>query len=277
MSVYKPVRALERGLSILRAINERDGMRTQEVAAACGLSRPTAFRLLETLEGMGFAQQSPSDGVWRPTVFCNTLSAGYLDKAWIGQIAMPEMMRLGERILWPVDLVTLSGAAMLVRETTHKISPFSFDVGMVGQTVPLLLTAGGRAYLAAAPEEEVQQILEIMRASDLPEHQLAHDPRWIANLIKVTREKGFGFRSVEFKAHTVSISVPVKKDGRPIAALTVVCLKSAVTIEEAARKFAAPLRETVARIEAQIAARPAEAEPPRFRSSGGAGTAAAAG
>ena len=141
MSVYKPVRALERGLTILQAINERDGMSTQQVAAACGLSRPTAYRLLETLQAMGLAQQSLSDGGWRPTLQCATLSSGYLDKAWIGRVAMPEMMRLGEEILWPVDLVTLSGTAMLVRETTHKISPFSFDVGMVGRCVPLLRRA----------------------------------------------------------------------------------------------------------------------------------------
>lgn len=256
MTVYNPVRALERGLVILEAVNEQDGMRTQEVAQYCGLSRPTAFRLLETLETLGFVQQSKSDGAWHPTLRCNLLSSGFLDKAWIGQIAMPEMIKLGQQILWPVDLVTLAEDAMQVRETTHKVSPFSFDVGMVGKKIPMLLMAGGRAYLAYCPDEEREAILEIMRKTGKPEHVPAHDPRFMNMILRNTRERGYGFRSEEFKAHTVSISMPICKDGRPIAALTIVCLKSAVSLEEAARKFAKRLRQTCDRIETLIAAQP---------------------
>lgn len=252
MAVYKPVRALERGLIILEAVNERDGMRTQEVADHCDLSRPTAFRLLETLESLGFVAQSKSGGSWHPTLRCNLLSSGFLDKAWVGQIAMPEMIKLGKDILWPVDLVTLAGDAMQVRESTHKTSPFSFDVGMVGQKIPMLLTAGGRAYLAYCPEEERDEILENMRRTGKPEHTLAHDPQFIAKIITMTRDRGYGFRAEEFKSHTVSISIPIFKNDRPIASLTVVCLKSVISLEEAARKFEAPLRDTCHRIEEQI-------------------------
>ncbi len=254
MAVYAPVRALERGLYILEAINERDGMRTQEVADYCTLSRPTAFRLLETLQSMGFVQQSESDGSWHPTLRCNVLSSGFLDKAWVSQIAMPEMVELGKQILWPIDLVTFAEDAMQVRESTHKFSPFSFDVGMVGQKIPLLLTAGGRAYLANCPDAELHEILEILRKTGRPEHRLAHEPTFIAKIIKKTRERGYGFRAEEFKSHTVSISMPICKDGRPIASITVICLKSAITLEECALKFADPLRATCLRIEEKIRA-----------------------
>ncbi|MDK3018819.1 helix-turn-helix domain-containing protein [Pseudodonghicola flavimaris] len=256
MTVYKAVRALERGLTILEAVNEKDGMRTQEVADYCGLSRPTVFRLLETLEAQGFVQQSKSDGAWHPTLRCNLLSCGYLDKAWVGQLAMPEMVRLGSQILWPIDLVTLAEDSMQVRQSTHKFSPFSFDVSMIGKKIPLLLTAGGRAYFSYCPEEEREEILDILRRTGQPDHNLAHDPRFLAKIIALTRERGYGFRAEEFRPKTVSISMPIMKHGRPVACLTVSALKSALSLEELARKFSRKLRQTCDRIEELIARYP---------------------
>ena len=256
MAVYTPVRALERGLRLLEAVNAAGGLTSQEAATECGLSRATAYRLLETLAAEGFVVQSPSDLRWRPTLQCCTLSSGFLDKAWIGQIAAPEMVKLGEKILWPLDLTTLSGDAMLIRETTHKTSPFSFDVGMVGRTVPLLLSAAGHAYLSWAPEEERAALLEMMRGTGKPEHVQAHEPRRIAAILERSRARGYGFRTEGFKPHTLSIAMPVMKGGRPVAALSVICLKSAITLEEAARKFAEPLAETCAKIGAMAEAAP---------------------
>ena len=253
MPVFKPVRALERGLEILQAVNEQDGMRTQDIARLTELPRPTVFRLLETLEGMGFVAQSPSDDTWHPTLRCNLLSSGFLDKAWVGQIAMPEMTRLGKSILWPLDLVTLNDCAMQIRETTHKVSPFSFDVGMVGKLIPMLHTAGGHAYLAYCPDDERRAILEMMRSSSKPEHELAHDPVFIEHILERTRLQGFGSRTEGgYKGHTCSISMPIFQNDRIIAALTVVCLKSAISYDEMVRKFGPRLQRTCERIGAEV-------------------------
>lgn len=244
MPVYEPVRALERGLTILQVVNARDGLRTQEIAEITGLARPTVFRLLETLEGQGFINQSPSGGSWHPTLSCNLLSSGFLDKAWVGQIAVPAMVALGKEVLWPLDLVTLQGDAMQVRETTHKTSPFSFDVGMVGARIPILHTAGGNAYLAFCPDNEREEILEMMRQTGLPEHEMAHDPRAVAALIERTRQAGYGFRTEVWKTHTMSISFPIMSGDRVLASLTIICLKTAMTFDEMVRRFEEPLRST---------------------------------
>ena len=252
MAVYKPVRALERGLTILQVVNERDGVKTQDIAQLTGISRPTVFRLLETLEARGFVTQSPSGGGWHPTLSCNLLSSGFIDKSWVGQIAIPQMIKLGKRILWPLDLVTLDGDAMLVRETTHKVSPFSFDVGMVGARVPLLYTAGGHAYLAYCPEDEREVIFDMLRSSDRPEHALVHDTRAMHQILDRTRSRGFGIRTEGFKGHTHSISIPIYQNGRVLAALTVICLKTAISLEEMVRRFEPRLRRTCEAISAEI-------------------------
>lgn len=252
MSVFKPVRALERGLAVLQAVNENDGSKTQEIAEVTGLARPTVFRLLETLERQGFVTQSPSGGEWHSTLECNLLSSGYVHKSWVGQIAVPEMLTLGKEVLWPLDLVTNHGEFMQIRESTHKFSPFSFDIGMVGKLLPILNTAGGHTYLAFCPDEEREVILEILRRSDKPENALAHDPRMLGMILDRTLENGFGIRTEGYKTHTQSISMPVFQKDRIIASLTIICLKSAMSFDEMVRRYAGPLGETCAKIREQL-------------------------
>ena len=243
MAVYKPVRALERGLRILEVVNEKDGIKTQEVADLTGLSRPTVFRLLETLEANGFVSQSASGSGWRPTLACHLLSSGFVDKSWVGQIAMPEMVKLGRKILWPLDLVTIDGDAMQIRETTHKVSPFTFDMGMVGKHVPILHTAGGHAYLAFCPDKEREVIFEMLRKTGKSEHALIHDPHVMQQILERTRAGGFGFRTEGYRSHTQSVSTPIRHDGRVLGCLTVICLKSAVSFEEMVRRFVPRLKK----------------------------------
>lgn len=258
VAVYKPVRALERGLTILEVVNERDGAKTQDIADLSGLSRPTAFRLLETLQSMGFVTQSTSSGGWHPTLACHVLSSGFVDKSWIGQIAMPEMIKLGRRVLWPIDLVTLDQDSMLIRETTHKTSPFSFDAGMVGKHVPLLHTAGGHAYLANCPIKERDVIIEMLRKTDKPEHAIVHDPRMLAAIIERTQDRGYGIRTEGFRNHTHSVAMPIWNGQRVLGCLSVICLKSAISFEDMVRRFTPGLRRTCDRIGELITQAPGE-------------------
>lgn len=253
MAVYKPVRALERGLRILEVVNEQDGIKTQDIADLTGLSRPTVFRLLETLQSMGFVTPSTSGVGWHPTLTCNLLSSGFVDKSWVGQIAMPEMIKLGENILWPLDLVTIDGDAMLIRETTHKVSPFSFDMGMVGRRVPILHTSGGHSYLSFCPDDEREVIFEMLRKSGKPEHALIHDPHMMSQILERTRARGFGFRTDGYRSHTHSVATPITYDGRVLASLCVICLKTAISFDEMARRFVPRLQKTCERISLQIA------------------------
>lgn len=248
MTVYKPVRALERGLKILETVNEQDGVTTQEIADLSGLSRSTVFRLLETLQSMGFVAQSTSGRGWSPTLSCHALSSGFDDKSWVGQIAMPEMIKLGREILWPIDLVTIDYDAMLIRESTHMFSPLSFDTGMIGKRIPLLQSAGGHAYLAFCPDDEREMIFEMLRNSDAPEHALIHEKLMIDRILERTRAHGFGFRTEGGWDHTQCVSIPIRYDDRVLASLTIICLKSAITFDEMVRRFIEPLQTTCDRI-----------------------------
>ena len=248
MAKSKFVASVLKSLDLLQAINERDGMTAFEVAKLVGVPRPTAYRLLETLEEAGLIIRGPSDDGWHLTVKVKRLSSGFRDELGIAQCAVPAMRSLGRQILWPLDLSTFENYSMVVRESTHATSPFSLDLGMVGRGVPLLLTAAGRAYLAFCPPSERKAILAALARFPGDEFSLAREPQALNQILSRVQETGLGFRHNLFKPHTQSISAPIIVGDRVLACLTIIWISSAISFEEANEKFRGPLLETTKQI-----------------------------
>ena len=244
MSKFGAVRSLQRGLEILEAVNHHSGLRASKVAQIIGVPRPTAYRLLETLEGMGLVARGSSQDSWRPTLKTKSLSSGFRDEDWVAQIAVPQMMKLGRRILWPLDLVTFTNYRMVIRESTHNISPFSVDHGMVGRELPVLDTAGGRAYLAYVSTQEREQILSGLR-SELGDQNVDYrEDGALSYILKNTLALGVGFRIKGFNPRTMSISAPIMGRERPIGCLTMIWIASAMKFDEALTTHKDALRAT---------------------------------
>ena len=231
-------------MEILQAINQHNGLRAAEVARVVEIPRPTAYRLLETLEGMGLIVRGPSDERWRPTLQTKSLSSGFRDEDWVAQIAVPKMMKLGRQVLWPLDLVAFHDYRMAIRESTHNISPFSVDHGMVGRELPVLQTAGGRAYLSFLPAPERARVLEGLRArlGDAAVDFVEDGP--LNYVLERCHELGLGFRIKGFNNRTMSISAPIMGDDRPIACLTMIWIASALKFDEAVTSHGSALVET---------------------------------
>ncbi|MCP1742341.1 DNA-binding transcriptional ArsR family regulator [Bradyrhizobium japonicum] len=71
------VRAFKRGLDVLQEVNRSGGIRAGDVARALDLPRPTVYRLLETLEELGYVARSASDERFRVTRLALSLGDGY--------------------------------------------------------------------------------------------------------------------------------------------------------------------------------------------------------
>ena len=137
---YKSVRGLMRGLALINGLNRFDGgASTAQLAEQSGLHRTTVRRLLETLQAEGYVRRSESDDSYRLTLKVRELSEGFRDEQWISSIAAPLLGELLQQVVWPTDLCTLDGDAMVIRETTHRFSRLSFHRSMVGRRLPLLI------------------------------------------------------------------------------------------------------------------------------------------
>jgi IclR family mhp operon transcriptional activator len=249
---FKNVRALERGLDVLLAVNQKHAAKIREITELTGIPRPTVYRLLETLQTQGYIDQSLTDDCWRATLKAKSLSSGFRDENWVAQHAVPHMISLGKKVLWPVDLVTFQNFEMVVRESTHSISPFSIDHGVVGQSLPLLETSGGRCYLAFCSDSERALILDGLGKLKRQKAGYLQSAPNLEFILDQTRALGMGFRREGFREHTMSLSAPIWAEDRVIACLTLVWIASAMPFEKALVEHSSDLLDTASRVSREI-------------------------
>lgn len=238
------VRSIKRGLEVLLEVNRSGGIRAGELAQRLNLARPTVYRLLETLEELGYVARSASDERFRVTRRASSLGDGYDPGIVVSQAAAPVIGELSKRLVWPVDLSTYENAAMVIQETTHARSPLSIDRGMIGRRLPLLRTSAGRAYLAYCPEAEREIILKHVARIDEAEDRPYLLPEYLGRMIADTRTRGFAVRNDgEYNDKTSSIAVPILRDGYVLACISVIWIRTALDLPDAISQLAAPLRE----------------------------------
>ena len=247
------VRAFKRGLDVLREVNRSGGIRAGDVARQLDLPRPTVYRLLETLEELGYVARSASDDRFRVTRRALSLGDGYDPGVVICQAAAPYLSELSKVLVWPVDLSTYENAAMVIQETTHARSPLSIDRGMIGKRLPMLRTSAGRAYLAACAPRERELILNHLRRIDEADDRPFLETGRLERMIAETAQRGYAIRSEgEFNPKTASIAVPIVRNDVVFGCISIIWIRSALSLEEALAKFVTPLRDAAASIPLQL-------------------------
>lgn len=254
---YRHVHGLARGLSVLEALNRIPAGKAtaREVSERTGLHRTTVRRLLETLLDEGYVRRSESDDSYRLALKVRALSEGFTDDQWIAGIATPVIGELLKAVVWPSDLSTLDGDAMIVRETTHRYSPLSVHRSMVGRRMPLLLTAAGRAYFASCGDGERAQLLQLMITAGGEQGSMARNAALVGRLIERVKVDGYAINDGDWKdePHISAIAMPIRHGESVLGSLNVVYLKRAMTIDQAKGRFLAPLGDAVRQIEAALA------------------------
>jgi IclR family mhp operon transcriptional activator len=243
------VRAFKRGLDVLHEINRSGGIRAGDVARQLDLPRPTVYRLLETLEELGYVARSASDDRFRVTRRASSLGDGYDPSVVVCQAAAPHLTELSKKLVWPVDLSTYENATMVIQETTHSRSPLSIDRGMIGKRLPMLRTSAGRAYLAACAARERDVIINHLRRIDETDDRPFLEADRLARMIAETSQRGYAIRNEgEFNPKTASIAVPIVREEIVFGCISIIWIRSALSIDEAIAEFVAPMRDAAAAI-----------------------------
>jgi IclR family mhp operon transcriptional activator len=159
-----------------------------------------------------------------------------------------------QQVVWPTDLCTLDGDAMVIRETTHRFSRLSFHRSMVGRRLPLLMTATGRAYFAFCPPAEREELIELMVSREDEQSTFAADHRFVERLVEHTLSKGYGENNSHWgeERKIAAIAIPITYEARVMGCLNLVYIAKAMPVEEAARRYLPAMRSVVEQIQAQL-------------------------
>lgn len=249
---YKDVRSLARGLDVLKALNSAPGgmASTTELAEACGIHRTTVKRLLETLRAEGFVRAGERDGQYYLTFEVRRLSEGFEEEAWVAKVAAPLMQASVRELLWPCDLGTMESGFMVVRESTHRFSVLSQHRAMIGEKMPMFVTALGRAYLAACSDDQREALLAILAQRSDWIGDMARDRRAVAATVEETRARGYAYNDGEWirEAHFAAVAVPVFSGDHLLGVLNMVFPKAAVAPAELQKRFVPALQRLAGQV-----------------------------
>ena len=200
------VEALARGLDVLAALGDGP-MTLAEVAAAADLARPTARRLLLTLEEIGYV--GLRDGGYALTPRVLRLGMAYVGRRPL-DVARPHLEDLVARTGESSSMAQLDGSDIVyvARVSVPKIIALRVEIGT---HFPAAQTSG-QGLLAALPPEEVAPTLAVPTQAGLPPYIGRTLDQLLEELAQV-RARGWALADEELAPGVRSVAVPVR-DGR---------------------------------------------------------------
>src|SRR5206468_12932023 len=182
------VESLARGLDVLACFDaDHRAMSLTEVATAAGLARPTARRLLLTLEELGFVRSV--DGCFQLTPKVLTLGMAYVGALGLWDIAKPHLEALVKRTGESSSMAQLDGSDIIyvARVSVPKLIALRVEIGT---RFPAVQTSQGKVLLAALRPDELSQALAEPSRAGLPPYIGRSVERLCDELIEV-RARGW--------------------------------------------------------------------------------------
>jgi IclR family pca regulon transcriptional regulator len=246
------IEALARGLDVIRAFQPRQPvMSLAMVASAAGLARPTARRILLTLEQLGYVRAVERGFELTPRVLdlgmCYVLSRNLWD------VARPHMEALVARTHESSSIAQLDGSDIVyvARVAVPKIITLAVTIGT---RFPAMQTSLGKVLLAALAPAEAERVLgEPSRSGITPRWQPGRAER--AEELRVVRARGWSLTDEQLAPGIRSVAAPLRDGaGRTIAAMNVTVHAAETPVELLTGEYLPWLLQTAGAVSADWAA-----------------------
>ena len=245
------IEALARGLGVIRAFQPRQPVMTlTAVADATGLARPTARRILLTLEQLGYVRAAGRGFELTPRVL--ELGMSYVLSRNLWEVARPHMERLVARTHESSSIAQLDGSDIVyvARVAVPKIIALAVTIGT---RFPAMPTSLGKILLAALPPDEAERVLaEPSRSGATARWQPGPAER--AAELRTVRARGWSLTDEQLALGIRSVAAPLRDgDGRVIAAMNVTVHAAETPVESLTGTYLPWLLETAGAISADWA------------------------
>ena len=223
------VESLARGLDVLTVFGaDRRQMTLAEVAAATDLARPTARRLLLTLEELGFVRTV--DGSFQLTPKVLTLGMAYVGSLGLWDIAKPHLEALVGRTGESSSMAQLDGSDIVyvARVSVPKIIALRVDIGT---RFPAAQTSQGKVLLAALSPDDLAGVLAQPSRAGLPPY-IGRTAAQLCDELTEIRARGWALADEELAPGVRSVAAPVRDGTGTVRAAMNVTVHAAETSTE---------------------------------------------
>lgn len=249
----KPVRALKRGILVMRTLDTHGAVSLEELNRRTGIAKATLSRILLTLKSENLATQRIADKKWVAGPSIGTTAPDDIARNLLVQVAIPQLTELCRKVIWPSDLSVRSGSCMVLIETSRPETTLMFNKLSVGYEVDILLSATGRAYLAFCPEAERSEILGELR--NRPQYDFLFKSGQMNAVLEKVRDQGYGYRDSRWggRINTFrndyddgldAIAVPIKHEEGILGCVNITWIKSVLSQKEIVDRNLPDLKDT---------------------------------
>jgi PcaR/PcaU/PobR family beta-ketoadipate pathway transcriptional regulator len=215
------VPALSRGLALLEAFSaERPSLTLSELSKAVGLSRSSTYRLVYTLEDMGFLLRDKGNKTYRLGTRILGLGFAYLASQELIELARPHLEALRDRTNCSAHLGVVEGTELIyvVRVPDRKALTSHIRVG---SRLAAHATSMGRAILSHLPESELRHRFSGAQLEAYTAHT-ATDLDSLLELLAADRARGYIISRSAYEEGIASVAAPVRDaNGVVIAAINI--------------------------------------------------------
>jgi IclR family transcriptional regulator, pca regulon regulatory protein len=214
--------SLVRGLEILKMFNgEMPTLSLSEIANKLNVSRTTPYRILYTLQSLGYIRQDELTKRYELTPKVLELGFTYLNTMPLLDLARPYLEELRDETGLSTHLGILEGneVAYIARVPGKGVTTVNVTVG---SRLPAHATALGKVLLAFQKEEILSAML---RGKELKSYtgKTKTELLSLEKELKEIKEKGYSTSNEEFENGIFSVAAPIlDRQGHIVAAINIV-------------------------------------------------------
>jgi IclR family acetate operon transcriptional repressor len=234
------LQSVDRAIDVLEYLAERDDGAVTDLAAALGVHKSTAFRLLAALEARGLVEQVSERGRYRLGFGLVRLAGATAARLDLVEQSRPVTRPLAAEVGETVNVARLEVDAVVNVDQVLGGATVTTQ-NWVGQRTPLHATSSGKVLLAAASPEERARLL--VRPLSVFTPSTITDRAALDAELDRTAAAGWGATREELELGLNAIAAPIRgRDGVVVAAVSV----SGPSYRLGPERFAAVASEVVA-------------------------------
>ncbi|AOJ04476.1 IclR family transcriptional regulator [Burkholderia mayonis] len=224
------VPGLERGLRILSEFSAREPvLSAPELSKRIGIPRTTTFRLLQTLEALGFIERANGDRHFRLGVGVLRLGFEYLNSLELTDLGAPVLERLRDTTGLSTHLLIRDRRDVVFVAKAQSNAPMFGSVKVhVGTRLPAHATVHGHVLMGDLTRDAMRQLYPEKRLEAFTEHT----PATVDELYERVRHYarlGYAVSEGAFESGISAVTAPVRDhSGSIVAAITATVPRSEI-------------------------------------------------
>jgi DNA-binding IclR family transcriptional regulator len=235
------ITVIERAMRVMEAIRCNRDVPLGEIAASTGLIKSSTYRILFTLEHLGYVEKS-AGGRYSLTDRLASLTNDDRPTLDLGSLAEPFMAELLQRFRETVNLGILDDGEVLYIRVVESSHAFRL-AAHAGMRSPVHSTAMGKCLLCCLPRQQIEAILKNHPLVPATPRTIHDRPTFYRELERV-RSRGYAVDNQEDSSGARCLAAPIMTPEGEVAAAISVSGPAARVTPQRDREIAQALQET---------------------------------